>query len=108
MKKAWFLLLVFCAVVLVAQDKSSTITVKEATVATGVVIVTADMNGKSVDLQCTQSMPLCTQLKNGKYAVVLLPKNRGMYDCQNVDVYPANSPNLEAAEKIGEFCLIQK
>lgn len=106
MKKASFLLFVLSAV-LFAQEKS-TITVKEATVATGVVVVTADMNGKSVDLQCTQSMPSCTTLKNGKYTLVVLPKNHGMYDCQNVDVYPGDTSNPETAQRIGEFCLIQK
>ena len=63
---------------------------KESTVATGVVIVTVDLHGKSVDLQCTRSMPACTELKTGKYVMVQLPKNRGLYDCQNVDVFPAD------------------
>jgi hypothetical protein len=107
MKKASILLLVLFAVALLAQEKS-TITVKEATVATGVVIMTADLNGKSVDLQCTQSMPLCTTLKNGKYVMVQLPKNHGMYDCQNVDVFPADTQDPETGKKIGEYCLMQK
>ena len=90
MKKALLLVIGLLTVVMVAQEKSS-ITVQESTVATGVVVVTWDLNGKSVDLQCTQSMPACTRLKTGKYVMAQLPKNRGLYDCQNVDLFPADS-----------------
>jgi len=30
-------------------------------------------------------------LKTGKYVMAQLPKNRGLYDCQNVDLFPADS-----------------
>jgi hypothetical protein len=108
MKKAWILLIILPAVVVtLAQEKPSPIMVKEATTTTGVVIVTADMAGKSVQLQCTASMPDCAALKNGKYVIVLLPKNHGMYDCQNVDVY-APDANPATDQRIGEYCLTQK
>jgi hypothetical protein len=107
MKKALMLLVILLALVTLAQEKSSPIMVKEATTTTGVVIVTADMAGKSVQLQCTASMPDCAALKNGKYVIVLLPKNHGMYDCQNVDVY-APDANPATDQRIGEYCLTQK
>ena len=107
MKKAWLSLVLIGGAILFAQEKA-VINVKEAVVSTGVVIVTAEMNGKSVELQCTQSMPFCTALKIGKYSMVLLPKNHGLYDCQNVDVYSGDNANPGAAQKLGEFCLTAK
>ena len=107
MKKALLLVIVLWTVVALAQEKSP-ITVKESTVATGVVIMTVDLKGKSVDLQCTQSMPACAQLKTGEYVMVQLPKNRGLYDCQNVDVYPADAQETTTAQRVGEYCLNQK
>ncbi len=107
MKKVLILLAILVAVVVLAQQKTSTIVVTDTTIATGEVIVTANLGGKSVELQCTQSMPACTSLKNGKYQIVQLPKNHGMYDCQNVHVF-AETADPETAQRIGEYCLIQK
>jgi hypothetical protein len=106
MKRVLILLLLLAAVALLAQEKSQ-ITVKETTVSTGVVIVTANAAGKPVELQCNQSMSACTVLKAGDYWMVRLPKNHGMYDCANVDLFP-KSADPETSEKIGEYCLIQK
>jgi hypothetical protein len=94
------------AVVLLAQEKSQ-ITVKESTVMTGVVIITANENGKTLELQCNQSMAACTVLKPGEYWMVRLPKNYGMYDCANVDLFP-KSADPGTGEKIGEYCLMHK
>jgi hypothetical protein len=107
MKKALILLAFFAAVTALAQQQPSSIVVKEATVATGVVIVTADLEGKPIELQCTQSMSACVSLKAGKYMMVQLPKNHGMYDCQNVNIYP-DGANPATAEKIGQYCLNPK
>jgi hypothetical protein len=106
MKRVLILLLLLAAAALLAQEKSQ-ITVKETTVSTGVVIVTANAAGKPVELQCNQSMSACTVLKPGDYWMVRLPKNHGMYDCANVDLFP-KSADPETSEKIGEYCLIQK
>jgi hypothetical protein len=65
------------------------------------------MNGKAVELQCNQSSPSCASLKGGKYVAVLLPKNHGMYDCNNVDVY-SETANPDNDEKLGEYCLLDK
>jgi hypothetical protein len=107
MKKALILLVMLAAVLVLAQQQPSSIMVKEATVATGLVFVTADMGGKSIELQCTQSMPGCVSLKNGKYAMVQLPKNHGMYDCQNVDVFP-DGANPASTQRVGTYCLTEK
>jgi len=106
MKKALVLLVILTATAL-AEQQTLSIMVKEATVATGVVIITADMAGKSVELQCTQSMPGCVSLKNGKYLMVQLPKNHGMYDCQNVDVFQEGA-NPTSAQRLGAYCLNEK
>jgi hypothetical protein len=107
MKKALLVLMVLMAVIVLAQQGPTAITVKEATVATGVVIVTAEQAGKPIELQCTQGMSSCASLKNGKYVMVQLPKNHGMYDCQNVDIF-ADGSNPATAQKVGEYCLMQK
>ncbi len=107
MKKALILLVVLAAVIVLAQPQTSSIVVKEATVATGEVIVSAELGGKSVELQCTQSMPGCVSLKAGKYVMVQLPKNHGMYDCQNVDIFP-NGADPATAQRVGTYCLNQK
>lgn len=107
MKRSLVLLVVLAAAAaLLAQEKSQ-ITVKESTVTTGVVIVSANAAGKSVELQCNQSMSGCTALKPGEYWMVRLPKNHGVYDCANVDLYP-KSADPETSEKLGEYCLITK
>jgi hypothetical protein len=36
-----------------------------------------------------------------------LPKNHGVYDCQNVDLFDRDA-DPETADKVGEFCLIEK
>ena len=105
MKKAIILFLLLAAVLVLAQEQSL-ITVKESSTTTGVVIVTADMGGKTVELQCNVSTPNCQPLKAGKYQMVKLPKNRGMYDCQNADIYEPTA-NPETDQKIGEYCLTQ-
>ncbi len=107
MKRALILLVVLAAVIVLAQQQPSAIVVKEATVATGVVIVTADVGGKSIELQCTQNMPGCVSLKNGKYIMVQLPKNHGMYDCQNVDIF-SDGADPATAQRVGTYCLNQK
>ena len=103
MKKAIVLFLLVAAVLVLAQEMTL-ITVKDSSTTTGVVIVSANMSGKSVELQCNVSTPSCAPLKAGKYQMVTLPKNHGMYDCQNADVYDL-SANPERDQKIGEYCL---
>jgi hypothetical protein len=90
-----------------AQEKTA-ITVKGTELNNGVVIVDLVKAGKSYELQCNQGAPSCTPLKSGKYVMVELASNAGMYDCKDVVVFadPATSP--EADKKIGEYCLTAK
>jgi hypothetical protein len=39
--------------------------------------------------------------------MVTLPKNHGVYECQNVDLFPGAS-DPDDAKKVGEYCLLEK
>jgi len=107
MKKSLILVLFFLAAQLFALEKSL-VTVKDSTVSDGVILVTIQQSGKTYDLQCTQSAPFCTAPRPGDYWMVRLPKNHGLYDCANVDLYP-QSANPEGGDPIlGEYCLNEK
>ena len=109
MKKAIILLVVMMAVQLAAQDKS-TITVKKSEISNGVVIVTVAQEGaekSSFELNCNKGASACKTPEAGTYVMVRLPKNWGMYDCANVDLYPSGA-DPATAEKVGEYCLIEK
>jgi hypothetical protein len=107
-------ILFFCcwtALQLNAQDKSL-ITVRGSEVNNGVVIVTVHQasptEGKaSFVLQCNKGVSDCKVPELGNYVMVRLPKNYGMYDCANVDLYPS-SADPETSKKIGEYCLVDK
>ena len=111
MKKAMILLVFTLGALVWAQDQS-TITVKKTATSNGVVIVTvapaAATNAKtSFELHCNQGASACQAPAPGSYLMVRLPKNWGMYDCANVDLYPA-SADPASSQKIGEYCLIEK
>ena len=103
MKRLAFFVLLLAAVALVAQE-TTVITVSDSTVATGVVIIQGEANGKPAQLQCNQGSPNCKALKPGRYTLVVLPKNRGLYECQNAEVYPEGA-KPETSGKIGQYCL---
>lgn len=112
MKKA----IIFCALVvaiqLIAQEKS-TITVKKAEFANGVVIVTAVQESNeqqaraSFELHCNKGASGCKALEPGSYIMVRLPKNWGMYHCSNAELYPT-SADPATDQKIGQYCIIEK
>ena len=116
MKKVITLLvLMTLGAALMAQDKS-TITVKKSEVSNGVVIVTittaagvatSPKNAKTSELNCNKGASACKSLDPGTYVMVRLPKNWGMYDCDNVDVYPQGA-DPDTSQKIGEYCLNEK
>ena len=106
MKKIIVLLVMGLATLVLAQDKL-TLTVKDSSITTGVVIVEGQIAGKSVDLQCNEGSPDCKPLKHGTYTVIKLPKNHGMYDCQNVDIFDQTA-NPDTDQRIGEYCLMEK
>lgn len=109
MKKGimFFLLVLFLAGTgkVSAQEKSA-ITVKGSAVTNGVVIVNVLKAGKAFELQCNEGASGCTLLKSGKYQMIELPSNTGMYECRDVEIYPDSAGNPETDKKIGEYCLI--
>ena len=110
MKRAIILLILAFATQVMAQDKS-TITVKNSETSNGVVIINAIGTGDEarvpMELHCNKGASACKAPEAGSYLMVKLPKNWGMYDCANVDLYPTTAnPNTD--QKIGEYCLEQK
>jgi hypothetical protein len=113
MKKA-LILLVFLLVVpfLIAQDHS-TITVKNTQTSGDVVVINAIDTGATdhakaaLELHCNKGASSCKALPAGTYLMVRLPKNWGMYDCDNVDLYPTTA-DPETSQKLGEYCLAEK
>jgi hypothetical protein len=99
--------------VLVSAQEMSLITVRGSELNNGVVIVNVLKGGKGYQLQCNQGARGCATLDNGKYEMVELPKNFGMYECRDVEVYPESAATPGAAtpdkdKKLGEYCLVEK
>jgi len=90
-----------------SQEKVA-VKVKGSEIVTGVVIVHVQKDAKSIDLQCNEGAFGCTSLASGNYMMVELPKNYGMYDCKNVEIYRGDQDKPEAAEKVGSYCLVEK
>jgi hypothetical protein len=101
------LFLLWGAVGASAQEKS-VITVKGTTLNNGVVLVDIVKGGKGLDMQCNQGAPGCTQLKSGKYQLVVLPENMGMYECKDVQVFEESADTSDSNKKLGEYCLNDK
>ncbi len=112
MKKAiaglFLLAVVFAATSVLGQEKTEVITVKSAEVSNRLVIVTVQGVGTRFELQCNEGLSACNTLQPGTYVMVRLPKNWGMYQCANVQVYPAQVSPENLGEKLGEYCLIEK
>ena len=98
--------LLFGAASLLSQEKSA-ITVKGSELNNGVVIVDVVKDGKGYDLQCNEASGRCTVLKSGKYLMVEMPKNMGMYECRDVQVY-VEGADPAVGKQIGEYCLVDK
>jgi hypothetical protein len=99
-------------VILAAQaalgQEKMPVKVKSSVVVTGVVIVHVQKDGKALELQCNEGMGSCKALPSGSYLMVELPKNYGMYDCKNIEIYRGDQDKPDAAEKIGDYCLVEK
>ncbi len=112
MKRAIILLVLAAGVQLVAQDRT-TITVKKTEVGKETVIVTAvpqgasDQAKASIELNCNKDASSCKAPEPGTYIMVRLPKNWGMYDCSNVDLYAATA-DPDKDQKLGEYCVVEK
>jgi hypothetical protein len=89
-----------------SADVSQKVRVMESTVNTSgnVVVVTAEVAGKTRELVCFIANGPCQQLSPGEY-VMVSPSQTGKYtDCEaNVDVYP-NSDSA-GSKPLGAFCL---
>lgn len=92
----------------VASQETSGITVKGHELNNGVVILDISKAGKAYELNCNQGYSGCTPLEPGKYVMVELPKNYGMYECRNVEVYPESAAGPEGEKRLGNYCLIEK
>ncbi len=90
-----------------AQEKTP-VKVKSSEVVTGVVIVHIEKDAKVLELQCNEGAGNCKALQSGNYLMVELPKNYGLYDCKNVEIYRGDQDKAESAEKVGAYCLVQK
>lgn len=103
-----FLFSFFAAVMLLAQEQQETvaITVSSSTINNNVVILAVKERTRSFELRCNMGMSNCTVLPPGNYLMVRLPKNWGMYECSNVDIYRATSS--EPGEKIGQYCIVEQ
>jgi hypothetical protein len=93
-----------------AQERVQ-VKVKRSDVVSGVIVVSILKAGKVADLQCNDGQPGCKALKAGDYWMVQLPKNFGMYDCQNAEIYPGDKELPEEPDpntRIGAYCLNEK
>jgi hypothetical protein len=107
-KKSLFLVIVLAIVSLPAlSDEMSPITVKKSELNNGVVIVQVLKSGNAFELQCNQGSQSCAKLQPGKYQMAELPKNWGLYDCKDVQVYPESGDKQDDDRKLGEYCLIE-
>jgi hypothetical protein len=104
MKKLLVCLMLLMAVQVWAQEKSK-VTVKSTEKNGGVIFVTIKDGSKTVDLNCNEGFPNCTAPKPGDYWMVRLPKNHGVYECQNVELFPGDSEDTDNSEKVGSYCL---
>lgn len=104
MKKLLVCLVLLISVQLFAEEKTK-VTVKSSEKSNGVIIVTINDGKKIADLNCNDGFPGCAAPKPGEYWLVKLPKNRGVYECQNVDLFPSTTEDTTTADKVGEYCL---
>lgn len=106
---ALVLTLLFAPIALSAQEQrvSQKITIKSKEVNSGVVILSVQNGKSSFDLQCNKDYVGCAVLDPGDYVMVRLPKNRGLYDCVNAEVY-GKTADTELGDRLGQYCLIEK
>ncbi len=102
------LVVLFLQLALSAQDPGQTlnITVKSKQVNNGVVILAVQEGKNAFELQCNKGVSGCTILEPGDYTMVRLPKNRGLYDCANAEVYQQKAANADHGEILGQYCLV--
>jgi len=107
MKKAIVLLVLLMAAQAFALDKTL-VTVSDAAATNGMVFVSIREAGKGYELQCNQAAAYCGVPKPGEYWMVRLPKNHGMYECANVDLFPQSADTAQHDQITGEYCISEK
>jgi len=108
MKRVILVLVILLAVIgLSAQQGPRQVTVKRTETNSGVLIVKVEDGKHVLELQCNKGMPDCTNLRPGTYQMVNLPKNHGLYDCMNVEMY-AEQDTEAKGRLMGAYCLTQK
>ena len=88
------------------QHEATTITVRSSEVNNGVVILAVREGKNSFELQCNKNLPGCAVLEPGNYSMVRLPKNYGVYDCANVEMYRTTNDS-KLGGKVGQYCLLE-
>jgi len=104
---AVLIVLLFGAVSARSQEREL-ITVKSAEVNNGVVLIAAQGERTSIELQCNKDFLGCAVLKPGTYLMVRLPKNHGPYECANVTVYAKGASLDTVGEQLGSYCIADK
>ena len=108
MKRVILVLVFLLAVVsLAAQQAPRQVTVKSTETNSGVLIVKVDDGRHTLELQCNKGMPDCTTLRPGPYQMLELPKNHGLYDCMNVELYGEEDTQAKG-RLMGAYCLTQR
>jgi hypothetical protein len=92
----------------VPAQETAHITVRGSELNNGVVILQVVKGSKAYQLQCNQGASGCSTLNNGNYQMVELPKNFGMYECRDVEIYPESAITSDKDKKLGEYCLVEK
>jgi hypothetical protein len=101
------LFLLFGAAKVSAQE-ISVVVVKGHELNNGVVVLDIVKDGNAYELTCNEGYSGCNPLRNGTYVMVELPKNFGMYECRNVELYPESDGVPEKEKKLGDYCLAGK
>lgn len=103
-------ILLFGSVNVMSQDETQTspVTVKTRQTYKGLVVLTILKATKTFELSCNEGLRGCTSLEPGKYVMVELPKNRGMYECDNVELYPDGTQEPDPDKRLGSYCMSPK
>jgi hypothetical protein len=88
------------------QREATIITVRSSEVNNGVVILAAREGKNFFELQCNKNLSGCSVLEPGNYSMTRLPKNHGVYDCANVEMYRATNDS-KLGDKAGQYCLME-
>ena len=88
------------------EPQAKELSIKRSMIINKVVVVMGQQGKTAVQLQCNEGLTSCAALDAGAYLMVELPKNRGIYECDNVRVY-AKTANPANDAPVGEYCLVQ-